>query len=473
MKNITEVFKKERNHPIRVLQFGQGNFLRAFADDFIDRLNEKCGFDGGVAVVKTTDRGDLSAFERQKGLYTVAYRGKGVCDNRIVSCLQTFVSTHTDPAGFFELAGEPELRFIISNTTEAGIALSENDSFQGMPESYPAKLAKFLFLRYSRQCGEGGGVYVIPTELIEGNAARLYKLVTEISRRWGLEEGFFAWLDQECFFCESLVDRIVSGRPKEPVTDWEDELCDVCEPFGLWVIEEKGNIREEFPLEKAGVNAVFTDDVSLYRERKVRILNGSHTSIAPLGLLLGKTTVKDCMDDPLMRKYLDTLQQRALKPYVPLAPEEVERFIRDVNDRFDNPYLNHALISICLNSSSKFVSRLIPSLKDGAAATGSADGLIAFAFAALIRLYRVSRSDGAYVCRVGGREYRITDKPDTLEFFAGIADLADEDYFTAAAKNAGIWGEDLRLIPGFEKAGLKAFCDICRDPEAALREAVK
>ena len=473
-QTVAEVFGVRTPRPIRVVQFGQGNFLRAFALDFIDRMNEKCRFDAGAAVVKTTARGDLDAFRRQNCLYTVVYRGADREERRIISCIEKVVSTHTEPDEFFALAGEENLRFVISNTTEAGIAVSENDAFGGMPESFPAKLTKLLYLRFLAFGGRSDkGVFVLPAELIENNAGKLRECVSVLSAKWKLGAGFEKWLDDACFFCETLVDRIVSGRPKEPLTDYDDELCDVCEPFGLWVIEKKGWIEKEFPLGKAGVNAVFTDDVKPYRERKVRILNGSHTGFAMLGHLCGFETVKDCMDDPALRAFISKLQNEALAPFVPLPENEVAEFVNEVNGRFENPFLRHALLSICLNSTSKFRARLLPSVKDAARAEKKVSEAAALSFAALLRFYRGSLKNGVFVGKANGKEYTVTDDADVLSFFDGTGALGAEEYTRRVMSNKSLWGEDLRNIPGFERDCAKYLALLDESPAKALSEVLK
>ncbi|MBQ9543564.1 MAG: tagaturonate reductase [Clostridia bacterium] len=471
---INDVFGTKKKRPIKVVQFGQGNFLRAFALDFVDRMNEKGIFDGSVAVVKTTARGDLEDFRRQNGLYTVIYRGASGEEKRIISCIEKAVSTFEDPAEFFALAKEKDLRLIISNTTEAGIALGGNDHFYSMPESFPGKLTKLLYLRFAAFGGDPEkGVYVIPCELIENNAAKLRACVKTLTENWKLGEDFSRWIDTACFFSETLVDRIVSGKPKEALTDYSDALADVCEPFGLWVIEKKGNIENEFPLRKAGINAVFTDNVKPYRERKVRILNGSHTGFALLGHLAGFETVKDCMDDASMRAFITKLQNEALAPYVPLPENEVRNFVKEVNARFENPYLHHALLSICLNSTSKYKARLLPSLKDAAKAGKEISEAAALSLAALMRFYRGKIQDGVFYGEANGKKYAVTDNEDVLRFFCGINALGAEEYAERIMANTFLWGEDLREIPGLEKKCKKYLLLLKKGVDAALSEVMK
>ncbi|MBQ8400853.1 MAG: tagaturonate reductase, partial [Clostridia bacterium] len=310
MKHITDLGIDKPARPLRVVQFGEGNFLRAFVDYMIDIMNEKTGFNGSIAIVKPISFGSLERFEKQNGLYTVILRGQengGVVNtHRIVTSVDRAVDGADTWDNLEILAKCPTVRFVVSNTTEAGIVLDEGDTMDGVPATYPGKLTKFLYERYLAFGGSAdSGVILLPVELIEDNGGKLKTCVLRLAEVWDLPAGFAVWLKKHCIFCSTLVDRIVTGYPAaEAEALWEtlgyrDELLDVGEPFGLWVIESDRDISGELPFAEAGLPVVFTDDQKPYRERKVRILNGAHTSSVLAGWLYGKNIVRDMMQDPV------------------------------------------------------------------------------------------------------------------------------------------------------------------------------
>ena len=289
MNKITEKFSHSVKRPIRVMQFGEGNFLRAFADYFIDILNEKTDFNGGIAIVKPIPFGNLDNFKAQDNLYTVILRGRknGVVVNaaRVVTSVESVIDAKEDFKEYMSLARLDTLRFVISNTTEAGITLDENDHFEGLPDTYPGKLTKFLYERFKAFGGDTSkGLIILPVELIDNNGRELKRCVKALSDIWSLGEDFKMWLDKANVFCSTLVDRIVTGYPRNEADKiwkelgYEDKLVDIGEPFGLWVIESEKDISAELPFAKAELPVVFTDNVKPYKERKVRVLNGAHTA---------------------------------------------------------------------------------------------------------------------------------------------------------------------------------------------------
>ncbi len=468
MKNVKE-FAERRERPIKVVQFGEGNFLRAFADYMLDIAAERGVFDGGVAVVKPIPYGSLDAFSAQDCVYTVVLRGtengKTVNRSRIVTSVCRTECPYDDYAGYAALAREKDLSLIVSNTTEAGIVFDPSDSFSAEPPAtYPGKLTKFLFDRWTFFGGAPeAGVVIFPVELIENNGGKLRECVGKFADLWDLPGDFRKWLDRDCLFCSTLVDRIVTGYPKregEPEAimeelGYEDRLLDVCEPFALWVIEttdtERAKAAADF--EAAGLPVVYTDNMKPYRDRKVRILNGAHTSFVPAAFLSGRDIVRECMRDGVVRPFIDAAIYREIAPFVALPADEVRRFADSVCERFDNPFIDHALISIALNSVSKWRARVLPSLKDYVLSRGTTPPCLSMSFAALFEFYaRGEKRDGGFFGKRGKGEYEIRDDAAVIDFFAAVGDGGDA--LVRFAGNETFWGEDLTLIPGFTDAVL-------------------
>ena len=453
--------------PVKVVQFGEGNFLRAFADRMIDEANEKGAFNGNIVLVKPIEYGTLDLFREQDCFYTVLMRGKEngrvVNSPRVVTSVSRAVCAVEEYRDFMDLAGEPELSVIISNTTEAGIVFDGSDRFDAEPPAtYPGKLTKFLYERYTRFGGSPSrGVMILPVELIEDNGKKLRECVMKFVALWKLPDGFREWLDSACLFCSTLVDRIVTGYPKgegEAEKIWEelgyeDRLLDICEPFGLWVIETDDIPRAKsiLDLEAAGMPVIYTDSMKPYRDRKVRILNGAHTSFVPAAFLACHDIVRECMSDDVVRPFIDAAIYREIAFGVKLPPEEVKRFADSVCERFDNPFIDHALISIALNSVSKWKARVLPSLKDYAAATGVVPPCLSMSFAALCRFYALGEKtkSGFFGERSAGK-YEIRDDAAVIDFFSRYG--KEEDIVLRFARNTGFWGEDLTKIGNFEKA---------------------
>lgn len=470
MRGIREAAAR-RERPIRIAQFGEGNFLRAFADWMVDIANEKGCFDGDVAVIKPIAGGSLEAFVRQDGYYTVCLRGvqggKVVDESRIVTCVRQFVDPYADFPAFLRLAAEPELRFVISNTTEAGIAYNGSDSFSDAPPaSYPAKLTRFLYERFCAFGGAAGkGLIILPVELIEDNGGALSRCVFRCAEDWELPDGFRRWLEESCTFCSTLVDRIVTGRPSglselcEKLGYWDD-LADIAEPFGLWVIESRRDISGEFPLDRAGLPVIFTADQRPYRERKVRILNGAHTSTVLAAFLAGSDTVRSCMAKPMLRAFMEHAVMKEIVPTVPLPRPEAEAFAQAVFERFANPFVRHELLSISLNSVSKWKARVLPPLRDFLAANGALPPLLTFSFAALLAFYTGKQMDSGYCGERGGEPYPIRDGAEETAFFSEASGRPAAEYVRDACARADFWGMDLSALPGFAQAVTEDLCSV-------------
>lgn len=483
--NYLENLQKQKR-PIRVVQFGEGNFLRAFVDYMLDIANEKGVFDGNVAIVKPIAFGSLENFHKQNNNYTVVLRGKEngrtVEETRVVTCVEQAVDCTADVEGFFALAQLESLRFIVSNTTEAGITLDEKEHFDGLPETYPGKLTKFLYRRYQTFSGAADkGVILLPVELIEHNGKKLRECVLALIRIWKLPEDFARWVEEACVFCTTLVDRIVTGYPRDKAQEicqklgYADLLLDVCEPFALWVIESEKDISGELPLERIGLPVVFTDNLKPYRDRKVRVLNGAHTGSVLGAYLCGQSIVRDCMHHPIVGQFFRRIVMEEIVPQVNLPAQQVRDFAESVFERFENPFIDHALLSISLNSVSKWKARVLPTFRDHFAACGQIPKLITFSFAALLAFYRSSdlRGDGLYAKRQDKTEYVIHDDAAVLAFFAENSQKTDEEYVAAIAANTAFWGEDMTQYPAFTQNVTHWLQQIQKDALQAVENVMK
>jgi len=445
-----------------VAQFGEGNFLRAFADYMIDVANEQGVFDGSVAIIKPIPFGSLDAFRRQGNAYTVILRGlqggQKVVEHRVVNAVSEVIDPFANYEAYLNLAQRPELRFVISNTTDAGIVYDETDRFETKPaNSFPGKLTQFLYARYTQFDGAlDKGLILLPVELIDQNGAKLKQCVERLIDLWQLPPAFLQWVDTACIFCNCLVDRIVSGYPaaeaealERDLLGYRDALLVVGEPFGLWVIESdrQAEVQEAFPLDRAGMPVVFTDDLRPYRERKVRILNGAHTSTVLGAFLAGLNTVGEAMANPAMRAFMEQCIYREIAPTVPLPADEVKAFADSVMERFENPFIRHELLSISLNSVSKWKTRILSTLKDSLAANGVLPPCLTFSLAALIAFYRSGeRGEGCLVGKRGAETYPIRDDAQVLDFFAAHADEPASVLVPAFLGNVAFWGEDLNAL---------------------------
>lgn len=485
MENLNSKMIQKTERPIKVVQFGEGNFLRAFVDYMIDVANEAGVFDGSIAIVKPISFGSLEMFEKQDNLYTVVLRGKEngetVNDSRIVTSVSKVMDCNDDYEDFMNLAKLDTLRFVVSNTTEAGIVLDPNDTMVGLPATYPGKLTKFLYERYVSFDGSlDKGLIILPVELIENNGGKLRECVLALCDIWALPEEFKIWVQEACVFCSTLVDRIVTGYPRNEVAaiceelGYQDNLVDVGEPFGLWVIESDKDISEEFPLDKAGLPVVFTDNQKPYRERKVRVLNGAHTSSVLAGYLYGLDIVRDCMHNDVMGKFIRQVVMDEIVPQVPLPLEEVKAFAASVFERFENPFIDHALLSISLNSVSKWKARVLPSFKDYVANKGELPRLITFSLAALFAFYSSEElKDGALIARrADGTTYEVHDDAFVLEFFAANSGKEVGEFVKAALSNEAFWGEDLTAYESMEATVAEWLTLIKADAKEALKKVL-
>ncbi len=460
MKLLNKHVSNPIERPIKVVQFGEGNFLRAFVDYMLDVANEKDLFDGSIVILKPIEFGGLEQFHKQECQYTLTLRGKQegreVVMNRIISSVRDAVSIYEEYDKFINLAKTETLRFVVSNTTEAGITYDNRDSFDAKPpRTYPAKLTKFLFERYQSFSGAlDKGLIILPVELIDDNGAALKECVLKYAELWSLGNEFITWLKEACIFCNTLVDRIVTGYPKEEAEElcrqfgYRDELLVTAEPFGLWVIESGKDIRGELPLDQAGLPVIFTDNQKPYKERKVRILNGAHTSFVLASYLAGNESVLESMQDDTIRKFMTSAIFEEVIPTLTLPKEELIDFANSVIERFENPFIKHALLSISLNSVSKWKARCLPSLIKFTGLYGELPKHLVFSIAALMSFY--SSTELREDCLMGdrnGEPYSIKDDREVLEFFAGACKMQADQFVKAYLSNEVFHGQDLTVIP--------------------------
>jgi len=462
MKPINQTVEK-KSRPVKVLQIGEGVLLRGFIDQMIDIANEKGLFDGSIQIVKPRAGGSVQALKDQNGIYTVMLRGKKDgsihVEKRIITSIADAVHPYDDYEKYAAFAKSPDLRFFISNTTEAGIVYDESDQFSlTPPNSFPGKLTKFLHDRYEHFGGaQEKGLYIIPTELVENNGDQLLSCCKKLAKLWGLSDEFIIWLENANIFCNTLVDRIVTGYPADKIEEIEKEVgytdtqFVIGEPFGLWVIEcpNPEALSKELPLDKAGEPTIFTDNHVPYRERKIRVLNGAHTATVLAAYLSGKDIVLEMMKDKNLRSFFNKVVYGEIVPMVPLPENEVKEFADSVVERFENPFIKHSLLAISVNSISKFSARILPTLKDYYAKNISLPPYLCFSLASLVAFYSGEMVDGKLVGKRGSDSYPINDEPAVLEFFATNGDKGAKDLISAFLKSEDFWGEDLTSIPGF------------------------
>lgn len=441
----------------RIIQFGEGNFLRAFADWMIDKMNQEADFDSGVVVVQPIDRGLVDKLNEQDGLYTLYLNGikdgQVVSEHNVIESINRGINPYADYDQYLEVAKNPELKFVLSNTTEAGIVFDEKDKLEDKPQnSYPGKLTALLYHRYVTFNGDKHkGLIIIPCELINKNGEKLKEIILKFAQVWNLEEGFIKWINEANTFCNSLVDRIVPGYPKDKIDEitkelgYEDQLVVEAEQFHLWVIEGPEWIKDEFPAEKCGLNVVFTDNLQPYRTRKVRILNGAHTSMVPVSLLYGLETVRETIEDDVMGKFVKEAIYNEIIPTLDMPKDELEYFGEAVLDRFKNPFIKHFLMSISLNSNSKYETRVLPSLLEYKKLKNEFPKKLVLSLAALIRLFKGE---------INGKQVELIDNPEILEMYkelwANYNGKAEElkNIVTTVLSQENIWKMNLNDIDG-------------------------
>lgn len=442
LKQLDNTFRKLPQYPTKVIQFGEGNFLRAFIDWQIQQMNKQGLFQGGIAVVQPIDRGMTKVLDEQDDLYTTLLEGKlngqKVQDHEIIESINETIRPYEDYQSYLDLAKNDDIQFIFSNTTEAGIAFDENDNLTDQPQnSYPGKLTALLYERF--KLGKKG-FQIIPCELINHNGNTLKEIVLKYAQLWDLGQDFVDWINQENDFYATLVDRIVPGYPKERAADLEkewnyhDRLIVKAEPFLIFVIEGDKKLEKLLPLKEAGLNVVVTDDMQPYRNRKVSLLNGPHTTMSPIARLAGIDTVGQVMKDPDFYKFINDEMYQEIIPTVALPKQELNDYAEGVKERFENPYVNHELSSIALNSISKFQARLLPTFKRYFAKEKKLPLRITLALASYLKIY------------AGKADFAPEDTPEVLAEFKELRQK--DNYVQDALADEKLWGEDLTQFSG-------------------------
>ncbi len=460
-KNMTNPVER----PVKVVQFGEGNFLRAFVDYMIDIANEQGKFDGSIVLVKPIEFGNLEMFHKQDCQYTVSLRGmvdgEAKVLNRQITSVVDAVDSYTEYEKYMGLAEIDTLRFVVSNTTEAGIVFDDTDKFEyNPPKTFPGKLTKFLYHRFETFKGDmTKGLVMLPVELIDDNGIMLHQCVLKLIDLWGLGEEFKTWVEEACIFTSTLVDRIVTGYPKATEAEewealgYEDRIMVTGEPFALWVIESAKDISKELPLTEAGLPVIYTDNQKPYKQRKVRILNGAHTSFVLASYLAGNDIVKESMDDDDIRNFMMGTLHEEVIPTLTLPKDELEEFANAVVTRFNNPYVKHALLAISLNSVSKWRARCMPSFLGYIENTGKLPARLTFSLAALMAFYTGSEiRDKALIGHRGEQEYNIMDDMAVLEFFRDNSAKPSYEFALSFLGREDFFGQDLNEISGLTDA---------------------
>ncbi|WP_226093199.1 tagaturonate reductase [Dickeya oryzae] len=447
-----------RRHPDRVIQFGEGNFLRAFVDWQLDLLNEHTDLDAGIVVVRPIDTDFPPALDTQDGLYTTIIRGlneqgNAVREPRLIRSVNREINVYRQFDEYLALAHDANIRFVFSNTTEAGISYHADDKLTDTPPaSFPAKLTRLLFERFNHFNGAADkGWVLLPCELIDYNGEKLKELVLRYAAQWALPAAFTTWLNEHNTFCSTLVDRIVTGYPRNEVDvlqqelGYQDTFLDTAEYFYLFVIQGPQWLADELRLNQLKLNVRIVDDIKPYKERKVAILNGAHTALVPVAFLAGLDTVGESMNDAQIGKFVETTIAEEIVPVLDLPHDELMSFAEAVLSRFRNPFIQHQLLSIALNGMTKFRTRILPQLLMYRERHNALPKRLTFALAALIAFYRGERNDD---------RYPLQDDAHWLERYevlwsgvrAGTTSLAQ--VVNAVLSDAEHWEQDLTLVPG-------------------------
>ena len=468
MKTVNEaVEKKYGNYPEKVLQFGEGNFLRAFVDWMIDKANRDGIYRGSIVLCQPIAQGLKDMINAQDGVYTLAMRGaesgQPVENIEVITSVSRCINPYENYENLMEIARSADLEVEVSNTTEAGIAYHEGDRLTDRPPvSFPAKVTAFLYERYKVFNGDPQkGLLFLPVELIDNNGAELKRIVLKYAEEWELGQEFTEWVNTANEFTSTLVDRIVTGYPRDEISYFEeklgykDNIIDTSELFNLWVIEGDKKWADKLPVHKTDANVIWTDDVKPYKKRKVRILNGAHTSTVLAAYLAGFNIVGDFMKDDTVRTFMNDVIYKEVIPTLDLPKEELESFAAAVNDRFANPYIKHNLLDIALNSCSKFNARCLPSLLGYVEEKGELPKCLTFSLAAFIKFYQGEWKDGVYTgTRKDGTQYPLRDDEAVIRSFADAwAENDAEKTAESVLSNKDFWsGKDLTEVPGLKDA---------------------
>lgn len=453
MKALNSKNAPKAIRPERIIQFGEGNFLRAFVDWIISNMNEKTDFNSSVVVVQPIEKGMIDALNAQDGLYHVNLQGlsNGEVINslRMIDVISRALSPYQDFYAFLSLAEQPEMRFVISNTTEAGINFDPSCKLDDAPaSSYPGKLTQLLYHRFKHFAGDPAkGLIIFPCELIFLNGHKLKETIYQYIELWNLGEEFKAWFESACGVYATLVDRIVPGFPRKEIEqikaklDYDDNMVVQGEAFHLWVIEAPESVAEEFPANKAGLNVLFVPSEEPYHERKVTLLNGPHTVLSPVAFLAGVDIVRDACQHEVIGKFIHRVMFDELMETLNLPKAELQKFAEDVLERFNNPFVDHQVTSIMLNSFPKYATRDLPGLKEYLKRKGSLPEGLVLGLAAIMVYYRGGK-------RADGVEIIPNDAPEIMALLSQLwSEGSVENLVERVLGTTSIWGEDLNSIP--------------------------
>jgi tagaturonate reductase len=445
----------EKKFPIKVVQFGEGNFLRAFVDYAFQKLNKEVDFNAGIAMVQPLKGGMVNMINDQDGLYTLFMngikKGEKIQDIELITNIVKAVNPYTDFADYLALAKEAELQFIVSNTTEAGIEFIESDTPDMKPPvSFPAKLTVLLYERFKHFNGDGSkALTIIPCELIDYNSETLKKYILQYCDLWKLEDTFKTWVSNACTYHSTLVDRIVPGYPRAEIDEYnnkleyQDNLIVAAEPFFLWAIEGGEALKQKLPFHKTNLNVKIVDDIRPFKMIKVRILNGAHTAMVPFSLLYGNKLVMETVNGSFTGPFVNSVISE-ISSTLDMDKNEIQAYTEEVMDRFKNPYIKHALADIALNSISKFKVRVLPSLLGYYNANKKLPTHLTFSLACLIQFYKGTWNN---------EELPVKDAPEIVEAFKSAWQLGDLDLVaTQILANTEFWGEDLTNVQGLSAA---------------------
>lgn len=464
-----EQFERDRRMPIKVLQIGEGNFLRGFADWMLQACNRQGLFNGAVAVTQPRPSGKphMDQLKAQNGAYTLLVRGirdgSRVEERETITVLSRMIDPYEEWKAFMALADNPELEIVISNTTEAGLAYQPSEWREGEPVlSFPGKLTALLYRRFDTFGGDPAkGLVHLPCELLDRNGERLQEIVLKHADDWGLPEAFKTWVLDYNSFLNTLVDRIVTGYPADEAEGhferwgYADPLLTTAEPYYFWAIQGKPELERKLPLATAGLNVRWVGDLAPYQLRKVRILNGTHTMMATIGLVNGMREVREALEHPSWGPIFMQGLFDEIVPGLPLDRAEVTAYANATLERFRNPYIKHKLSDIAMNSLSKWKARLLPSLRANYERTGKAPTVLTESLASLLRLYRPAGVSEPPQSRLpDGTMFTIRDDAALLESIRGVweTEKSTETAVNAILSLEAIWGEDLTKYPGLAEA---------------------
>lgn len=457
MKRLNRQDFANKQYPTKIMQFGEGNFLRAFIDWQIDHLNKENGLNAGVSIVRPIDYDSLPSLDTQEGLYTsivrgIDERGEAVENVRIIDCVNEEIFVYRNFERYMELAENVDLKIVFSNTTEAGIEYVVTDQLSDAPaKSFPAKLTQWLYKRFNHFSGSSdAGLMIIPCELIDYNGEKLKEIVLQYCQLWKLEQGFVDWLNRDNHFCSTLVDRIVTGFPHDEHAELEkkfgyhDKFMVTSEYFHQFVIQGPEKLNELLCPSGSNLNIHVVDDIYPYKQRKVAILNGAHTALVPLAYMSGIDSVGEAMEDPLFVAFIEKLMYDEIIPTLDLPQDTLEAFAQDVIKRFKNPFIHHLLMSISLNSMTKFQTRLMPQLHQYVAQNVRVPDMMCLALAAQILLYRGIRD---------GKKVELADSNEWMREFEQLWQQYTDNQITLEQLVANVlsakwhWQSDLTQIP--------------------------